>query len=70
MNAFILSHFSYCPLIWVFHSRKRNHRINKICECALTIAYNDHQCTFEELLEKDNFFTIHERSLYYLVKII
>ena len=30
MNAFILSQFLYCPLIWMFHSRKLNHRINKI----------------------------------------
>ena len=63
MNAFILSQFSYCPLIWMFHSRKLNHRINKIHERALRIVYNDHQCTFEELLERDNSFTIHERNL-------
>ena len=63
MNAFILSQFSYCPLIWMFHSRKLNHRITKIHECALRIVYNDHQCTFEELLEKDNSFTIHKGNL-------
>ena len=63
MNAFILSQFSYCPLIWMFHSRKLNHRINKIHERALRIVYNDHQCTFEELLERDNSFAIHERNL-------
>ena len=63
MNAFILSQFSYCPLIWMFHSRKLNHRINKIHERALRIVYNDHQCTFEELLERDNSFMIHERNI-------
>ena len=63
MNAFILSQFSYCPLIWMVHSRKLNHRINKIHERALRIVYNDHQCTFEELLEKDNSFTIHKKTL-------
>ena len=47
----------------MFHSRKLNHRINKIHERALRIVYNDHQCTFEELLERDNTFTIHERIL-------
>ena len=30
MNAFILVQSSYYPLIWMFHSRKLNHRINKI----------------------------------------
>ena len=63
MNVFILSQFSYCPLIWMFHSRKLNHRINKIHERALRIVYNDHQCTFEELLERDNSFMIHKRNL-------
>ena len=47
----------------MFHSRKLNHRINKIHKYALKIVYNDHQCTFEELLERDNSFTIHERNI-------
>ena len=63
INAFILSQLSYYPLIWMFHSRKLNHRITKIHERALRIVYNDQQCTFEELLERDNSFTIHERNL-------
>ena len=45
------SQFSYCPLIWMFHNRKLNYRINKMYERALRIALNDHQCTFEELFE-------------------
>ena len=61
MNAFILSQFLYCSLIWTFHSRKLNYRINKIHECTLRIVDNDHQCTFEELLERDNSFTIHKK---------
>ena len=32
MNAFITSQFSYCPLVWMFHSRTLNNRINKIHE--------------------------------------
>ena len=63
INAFIRSRFSYCPLIWMFHSRKHNHGINKMYEATLKIVYNDHPCTFEELLEGDNSFTIHERNL-------
>ena len=64
MNTFILSQFSYCSSIWMFHSRKLNHRISKIHERALRIAYNDHHCTFEELLERDISFTIHEINIY------
>ena len=47
----------------MFHSRKHNHGINKMYEATLRIVYNDHPCTFEELLEGDNSFTIHERNL-------
>ena len=34
VNFFITSQFSYCPLIWMFHSRRMEHRINKIDERA------------------------------------
>ena len=47
----------------MFHSRKINHRINNIHDRALRIVYNNHQCTFEEFLERDNSFTIHKRNL-------
>ena len=30
MNAFIASQFGYCPLVWMFHSRELNNRINRI----------------------------------------
>ena len=43
-------------------SGKLNHRINKIHEGALRIVYNDDLCTFEEVLERDNSFTTHERK--------
>ena len=52
-NAFIMSQFPYCPLIWMFHSRAMEHRINKIHERTLRLIYpNQHQLTFKELLEK------------------
>ena len=35
MNAFILSQFSYCLLICMFHSRKHNYGINKMHERTL-----------------------------------
>ena len=24
MNSFVICHFSYCPVVWMFHSRKLN----------------------------------------------
>ena len=42
MNIFILSQFGYCPLVWMFHSRKLNNRINNIHERSLRIVYRDY----------------------------
>ena len=63
MKSFIEAQFSYCPLIWMYHSRKLNNRINRIHERALRIAYCDEKSTFNELLTKDNSLTIHERNI-------
>ena len=59
MNAFVLSQFSYCPVIWMFHDRKVNNKINKIHERALRIAYKDTSSNFEQLLTKADSVTIH-----------
>ena len=49
-NAFIMSQFPYCSLIWMFHSRAMKHRINRIYEKTLRLIYpNQHQLTFIEL---------------------
>ena len=63
MTSFILSQFGYCPLVWMFHSRKLNNRINKIHERSLRIIDKDDKSSFKELLKKDESFTIHERNL-------
>ncbi|MCH2405854.1 MAG: reverse transcriptase family protein [Nitrosopumilus sp.] len=63
MKTFIESHFNYCPLIWMCHSRDLNNKINKLHERALRVVYKDSNLTFEQLLEKDTSFTIHERNL-------
>ena len=46
MKSFITSQFSYCPLVWMFHSIKLNNKIITIHERALRIAYCDKQSTF------------------------
>ena len=42
MNAFITSQFSYAPVVWMFHSRKQNHHINRIHERALRVVYKSY----------------------------
>ena len=41
MTAFFTTQFSYCPLIWMFHSRKLNNKINKLRKLSLRIVFND-----------------------------
>ena len=43
MNAFFTSQFSYCPLVWMCHSRTNNSKINMLHERCLRIIYNDKQ---------------------------
>ena len=63
LNAFITAQFSYAPVVWMFHSRKLNNRINYIHERALRLVYKDYTSSFDELLLKDNSFGIHHRNL-------
>ena len=53
VNLFITSHFSHYPLVWMFHSRRLNNRIDHIHERALKIIYQDYDSSFKELLRKD-----------------
>ena len=63
MNAFFTSQFSYCPLIWMCHSRTNNRKINILHERCLRIIYNDRQSSFNELLNKDSSVSIHTRNI-------
>ena len=63
MKSFAISQFSYCSLIWIFHSRRLNNKINSIHERALRKTYQDNASTFQELLNQDNPISIHHRNL-------
>ena len=41
MKAYIAYQFGYCPLVWMFHSRSLNNKINSLYERALRITYGD-----------------------------
>ena len=66
MQAFFTSQFAYSPLIWMFHSRKLNTKINDLHYRALRIVYRDETSTFIELLAKDGAVTTHHRNLQFL----
>ena len=63
LNSFITSHFSYYPIVWMFHSRKLNERINHIHERALRIVYKDFNSSFQELVIENISLNIHHRNL-------
>ena len=50
MKSFIDSQFAYSPMVWMFHDRRLNNKINRVHERALRIVYKDDVSTFEELL--------------------
>ena len=63
MKSFITSHFNYCPIVWMCHSRSLNNKVNHIHKRALRIVYQDFQLSFSALLVEDNSFTIHRKNL-------
>ena len=66
MNSFFNSQFNYCPLVWMFHSRSVNNKINRLHERVLRIVYNDFKSSFKNLLEKDGTISIHPKNLHKL----
>ena len=63
MKSFIESQFNYCPLTWMFHSRKLNNRINNLHERAHQLVYKNPNLNFHDLLTRDKSFCIHHRNL-------
>ena len=58
-NAFILSAFSYCPLMWMFCNKTSYKRINSVQKRALRAIYNKNDFSLDELLKLDNSDKIH-----------
>ena len=66
-EAYIMSTFTYCPLIWMFCSKTANNLINKIHKRSLRVIYEMEDANFEDLLVKDNCWTIHENNIHTLL---
>ena len=52
LTSFIISHFSYCPLIWMFCSKKSTKKINAVHERSLRIILTDYESPYFLLLEE------------------
>ena len=62
-KVFVMSQFKYCPIVWMFHSRRTNNKFHQLHERALRIVYDDHVSTFHELLAMDKSFCIHHQNI-------
>ena len=50
----IKSQFNYCPLVWMFCSRKSNNLVNKVQERTLRLIYKDNENNFQTFLNENN----------------
>ena len=66
-KAFIISHFNYCPLVWMFHTKQLNNCINSLHEKALRVTYQDGNSSFKELLNLHQSVSIYYRNIKYLL---
>ena len=62
MNAFFISQFSYCPLVWMCNSRTLNNKINKLYNFKLNL-YNNKLSSLQNLLDHDRTVSVHTRNL-------
>ena len=63
----IILQFNYCPLVWMFHTKQLNNRINSLHEKALRVTYQDRNSSFSELLNLDKSASVHYRNIKYLL---
>ena len=63
LNSFVESQFSFAPLVWMLCGRDINKRINEVHYKFLRMLYDDNTSTFEQILNKYNAFTVHQRNI-------
>ena len=55
MKTFDEAQFGCCPLVWMFHSRALNKKVNHMHKRSLHIVYEDYNSSFNDLLKKDKY---------------
>ena len=58
--------FNYCPLVWMYHSRGLNNKINNIHKRVLRIAHQDKKSNIQYLPQTYKSVSIHMKNLQYL----
>ena len=52
VNSFIYSNFNYCPLVWMFSSKRSLNEIKNLQKRALRFVLDDYTSSYVLLLEK------------------
>ena len=66
-EAYIMSIFTYCPLIWMYCGKTASNLIKKIHKRSLRNIYEMEDANFEDLLVKDSSWTVHENNIHTLL---
>ena len=66
-DAYIMSYFNYCPLVWMYCSKQAHNLINKTHRRALRAKLCNFSCENDELLNLAKSETIHSKHLKLLV---
>ena len=65
IHSFIKSQFNYCPLVWMFHDRVLNSKLNLIQERALRLVCRGSEIECENLMKRT--LTTHQHKLQLLM---
>ena len=68
LNSIIKSQFSYCPLAWMFCSRRSNSLVNNVHERAFRVFYGNRNSSSLKLLMTKNEPTVHLQNINVLMK--
>ena len=67
VSSFIKPQFTYCPLVWMFCTKRSLHRINNIHEGYLRLMQQNYRSEFERLLENANEKSVHQKCIEFLL---
>ena len=63
LKAFLETQFKYCPIVWMFHSRHTNKKVNRLHERALKSIYDDNISTFDQWFALNKSFCTHHQNI-------
>ena len=63
VQAFVLSNFNYCPLVWYFTTTNQLQKVEKIQQRALRFITNDYVSNYETLLRDTEMTTMRVRQM-------